>query len=102
MVLNPRKKARALIVEDHSCSCGNRWTHSYTILTDESFSFWGGTPFGDETLLPLVIIAPRSAMKQNGCMRCCTAPIWTPDFRSTSQKENTSPNHNEPDDLLNL
>jgi len=89
-------KARALVIEDHSClACGYRWTHSYSILTDEAFRFWGGTPIGRETNLPHVILAPRSAAPANGCFRCVVAPVNIP---SSSLKADLS----KVDDLTDL
>lgn len=89
--------SRALIVVDHSCeTCGNRWTHSYSLLTDKTFSFWGGTPLGAELLYPIIVIAPRKAEPHKGCVRCCQAPVKSPAIPSY-RVPNT-----EPDDLLEL
>ena len=67
----PTPTHRALVIEDHFCSnCGNKWTSSYAVLTDNSFSIWGGKPVGPETTLPFISFAPRQSLPQNGCFRC--------------------------------
>ena len=83
---------RMLCITSHTCTCGNRWTHSTSILTDSCFSFLGGTPIGDEAQLPIISFSHREAPVAFGCFRCVLRTLEVPGTRNKA----------EPDDLLNL
>jgi len=91
MQSSSRPTHRALIITDYLCTCGNKWTHSYSVLTDRNFNFWGGTPLLEELSLPVACIVPNtSAVKTPDCFRCCKAPI-KPREPLTALKSTTRP-----------
>lgn len=66
--------ALCLHIEEYSCSCGNRWTHSYPLLYGNGH--YGGTPGPkEENTLPLARVTSSSRTTSH-CFRC--VPVGTP------------------------
>lgn len=64
---DPRSIPLTLWIVDCSCSCGNRWTHSYETHIN------GGTPTEVEILQGLVLRLIPTKRHFNSCFRC--APL---------------------------
>jgi hypothetical protein len=60
-----------LVVTEHTCSCGHRWTHSHQVLSTRDGRMYGGTPLPAERIsLPTTSIRIGASVPHTSCYRC--------------------------------
>lgn len=60
-----------LIVETHSCACGNRWTNSYQIHSTRDGRLYGGRATGAErSRLSTTSLRHLTVLPHSSCFRC--------------------------------
>jgi hypothetical protein len=75
-----KSDALFLVVESHSCSCGQKWTHSYSLLASQAHGYMGGSPNYEHERLPYVGYEHWSQVNHSGCFRCIPLALgegWT-------------------------
>lgn len=69
-----------LEIEDYSCACGNKWTHSHAWLASQLHGYLGGTPDPMQMEKLQFQSFSNSHRNVNGCHRCVPLQLgknWT-------------------------